>query len=65
MSFLPKLGSLVALGATILPAFLFYAGSLDQDAVKWLTLGGTIGWFIATPLWMERRKETTEEVVVP
>lgn len=64
MSFLLKVCSLVALGATILPALLFYAGSLDHDAVKWLALGGTIGWFIVTPLWMGRSADTKDEVVV-
>lgn len=52
MSFFAKLGSLVALGATIVPALLYYAGTIDHDAVKGIALVGTIGWFIASPLWM-------------
>ena len=65
MSNLAKIGSLMALGATIAPAVLFYVGSLDHDTVKWLTLAGTIAWFVVTPFWMGREKVTPEEVVVP
>ena len=54
MSFLTIPISLVGLGATIVPALLFYSGLLGHDEVKWFALAGTIVWFAATPLWMGR-----------
>lgn len=50
-----KLFSLLSLCLVILPCFLFFAGALGLDVVKWLALGGTIAWFIATPVWMNRK----------
>ncbi len=49
-----KLVSLLALLATIVPSVLFFMGMIGHEAVKWITLAGTIVWFIATPLWMGR-----------
>ncbi len=49
-----KLVSLLALLATILPSLLYFKGMMGHEAVKWITLTGTIVWFIATPLWMGR-----------
>ncbi|MEQ1826703.1 MAG: hypothetical protein ABL921_12190 [Pirellula sp.] len=50
-----KIVSLLALLATIVPSFLFLGGMVSHDAVKLTAWIGTIGWFIATPLWMERK----------
>jgi len=47
--------SFTALAGTILPAFLFFAGALDLAAVKGWMLGATAVWFVATPVWMERK----------
>ena len=44
--------SVVALAVTIMPSVLYFAGTINHDAVRWIALGGTIGWFVATPLWM-------------
>ena len=49
-----KVVSLIALAATIIPSFLFFAGSMSHDAVKAAALIGTVAWFIATPMWMGR-----------
>lgn len=46
--------SLVALAATVLPSTLYFFGLMEHNAVKILTLVGTVAWFIATPMWMER-----------
>lgn len=54
MSFPAKLVSLVALAATIVPSVLYFTGTIEHDAVKWITLVGTVLWFVATPLWMGR-----------
>lgn len=37
------------------PCLLFFAGLINLDTVKSMALVGTIGWFIATPLWMSRK----------
>lgn len=54
MTFYAKLGSLVALATTIVPALLYYAGVMSHEAVKGFALAGTIGWFIAVPIWMSQ-----------
>lgn len=50
-----QLVSALALVGTILPAVLFFIGRLDLDQVKGWMLAATAVWFVATPLWMERR----------
>jgi len=62
MSFPAKLASLVALAATIAPSVLYFTGTIGHDAVKLITLVGTVLWFVATPLWMGRKLsvDTTE-----
>jgi len=54
MNTTPKIASLVALAITIVPGILYFLGMLDIDLMKWIALAGTIGWFIATPMWMGR-----------
>lgn len=54
MKTIAKLVSLVALGATVVPCLLYFAGAVGHDTVKWTALAGTIVWFISTPLWMGR-----------
>lgn len=49
-----KLVSLITLAGVIVPCWLFFAGLIGLDTVQWLSLLGTCGWFIATPLWMGR-----------
>jgi len=55
MTIATKILSLVALAAVTLPCLLYFVGTIDLDAVKLAALIGTIGWFIATPLWMSRK----------
>jgi ABC-type uncharacterized transport system permease subunit len=47
--------SFVALTATVVPCLLYFADVIDQNVVKQSALVGTIGWFVATPLWMGRK----------
>lgn len=49
-----KIASLITLGLVIVPCFTYFAGLIDLESVKWAALAGTIGWFIATPMWMSR-----------
>lgn len=54
MNAIAKIASLVTLSLVVVPCLLYFAGTVDLDAVKLAALIGTIGWFIATPLWMSR-----------
>lgn len=44
----------VALLGTIVPALLFFTGSLGLEPMKAWMLAATALWFAATPLWMDR-----------
>ena len=50
-----KLASLAALSLVIIPCLLYFAGTISLNAVKGAALAGTLGWFIATPMWMSRK----------
>ena len=50
-----QVASGLALVGTILPAVLFFASRLDLDQVKAWMLAATVVWFVATPLWMDRK----------
>ena len=54
MNQIAKIASLITLGFVVVPCLLYFAGVIGLDGVKWTALVGTIGWFIATPLWMGR-----------
>lgn len=54
MNHIAKLASLITLCLVIVPCLLFFLGMIGLDAVKLAALIGTVGWFIATPLWMSR-----------
>ena len=54
MSNITRLASLIALCCVVVPCLAYFAGAIELDAVKWAALAGTIGWFIATPMWMSR-----------
>ena len=55
MNHIAKIASLITLSLVIIPSLLCFAGMISLDTVKWAALAGTIGWFIATPLWMSRK----------
>lgn len=55
-----QITSWVALVATILPAVLFLANALDLNQTKWIMLAGTLVWFAATPWWMGRKVQPTD-----
>ncbi|MCR9295332.1 MAG: hypothetical protein NXI32_21660 [bacterium] len=54
MNNLAKIVSLLTLSLVIVPCLLYFTGTVSLNTVKWTALAGTIGWFIATPLWMSR-----------
>ncbi|MDB4808551.1 hypothetical protein OAG85_01335 [Verrucomicrobiales bacterium] len=41
-------------GLTLVPPILFATGAINESALKWLMLAGTVIWFIATPIWVKR-----------
>ena len=49
--------SWLALAGTVLPSCLFVANSLELDSVKTAMLVSTVVWFVATPLWMQRKPD--------
>ncbi len=55
MNHLAKLVSLIALGCVIIPSLLFASDLIGLDSAKAAALIGTIGWFVATPLWMSKK----------
>jgi CHASE2 domain-containing sensor protein len=60
MNSIAKIASLIALVVTIAPSCIYFLGALDLDFAKWITLAGTIAWFIATPMWMGREAEVDD-----
>lgn len=52
-----QIASGLALVGTLLPALLFFAGRIDLDQMKSWMVAAALLWFVATPVWMERRKE--------
>jgi len=51
---LAKVVSLITLGLVIGPSLLHFMGMIGLDTVKFAAIVGTVGWFIATPMWMSR-----------
>lgn len=54
MNHVAKIVSLITLSLVIFPCLFYFAGAIELDTVKWTALAGTLGWFVATPLWMSR-----------
>ena len=54
MTKIAKIVSLITLTLVIVPCLLHLIGVIGLDAVKLTALIGTVGWFIATPMWMSR-----------
>jgi hypothetical protein len=54
VKYMTKIVSLVALGLVIIPCLLYFLGMVELTVVKSAALIGTLGWFIATPMWMSR-----------
>lgn len=55
MNSVAKIVSLISLCFVVIPCLLYFAGAISLDTVKLAALVGTIGWFIATPVWMSRK----------
>lgn len=55
MRLLLKLISALALGLTLVPALLVFAGRIGWPTYTTLMLVGTVLWFGTAPLWMRDR----------
>jgi hypothetical protein len=55
MRTLARIISVLSLAGTIMPALLFFAGRIDLVQVKFWMLVWTVAWFVATPIWMDRK----------
>ena len=55
MKRIAEIFSWLALGVTLVPACLFFAGKLDLVQTQAWMLGGTALWFITAPFWMEHK----------
>ena len=51
-----RIASFLALGLTIVPAFMVFAGSLAWDTHANIMLAGTVLWFFTAPFWMKGRE---------
>ena len=54
MKIVARLVSFVSLVGTILPPVLYFAGALSLPSTQLWMLIATVGWFIATPIWMDK-----------
>ena len=59
-----QLVSLISFCAVSLPCLIFFTGNLSLATVQWLASLGTIGWFVATPIWMGRNVITDAEPTI-
>ena len=59
-----QLLSLLSFTAVSCPCLLYFAGGIGLETVQWLALLGTIGWFVATPVWMGRSAAFATEPVI-
>lgn len=60
MNSIAKTASLIALAVTIAPSLLYFYGTLEINPMKWITLAGTIAWFVTTPMWMGRELQVDD-----
>ena len=49
--------SALALGLTIVPAFLVFAGTITWETHAALMLTGAVLWFGTAPLWMREKRK--------
>ena len=47
--------SYLALGATLMPAVLFFADRIELSLAQLWMLAAALVWFVTAPLWMEHK----------
>ena len=55
MKTIARILSFVALGFTVAPACLFFAGHITLPQAHFWMLLAAFGWFATAPLWMEHK----------
>ena len=50
--------SWLALVMTVLPSLIYFSGNMELTSVIKLLNAASIVWFVATPFWMDRKKES-------
>ena len=58
MRILLQIISAIALVMTVLPSLIYFSGNMELATVKWLLIVASVVWFVATPFWMDRKKES-------
>jgi len=53
-----KIISFAGLLLTLIPSFLVFSGRMDLNSNKLLMLIGTLLWFIFSPFWINKSKQT-------
>lgn len=56
MNIVLKIISYTGLLLTILPSFLHFAGLIEFELHKWVTLFGTVIYLSTAPFWMNKEK---------
>jgi hypothetical protein len=50
--------SWIALAATIMPSLMYLGQQMDLNQATTVLNIATVAWFVATPLWMGREKQS-------
>lgn len=50
--------SYIALAMAVIPSIVYFSGGMELERVKTLMLLATVVWFVVTPFWMGRKKES-------
>jgi hypothetical protein len=58
MRYLLKIGSLIGLGLTVVPAFFVFAGTLSWNTHAVLMAVGALLWFATAPFWLVKEDVT-------
>jgi len=62
MKHLLKAGSFVALGLTVVPAFLVFSETLSWETHAVLMGVGALLWFVTAPFWMVKEHDSHGQV---
>jgi len=56
MSMLLKILAYVGLVLTLIPAILFFQGSVDRELLQHLATAGMLLWFFTAPFWINKKQ---------
>ena len=58
MKYILKIGSILGLGLTVVPAVLVFSGTLTWDTHAMLMAIGALLWFATAPFWLLKEGST-------